>query len=168
MAYRPEVWRDLFIVVGGAAASLVGLLFVVMSLHFNAFQSRLDYNLRATVHAARNNTYHLLTVMLTALAILAPQKPQMVGLELIGLHLFGLRLPLLFTYTHFIRNHGGFPMAMIVTISAGYLLGAAAGAALIWRPEWGLALAAVACAVLMVRTVLTAWMLMFEREHGEA
>ena len=163
---QPEAWRDLFEMIGAAAATLVGLLFVVMSLYFNSIRLNPDYDINATVHAARNNTYHLLTVMVTAVAILTPQPPAVLGAELIVFHLFGLRLPILFTYTHFIEHRGGFPFSMIVTISAGYLLGAAGGAALIGGCGWGLYLVTASCAILLVRSVLTAWMLMFGRPHA--
>ncbi len=165
--YQPEAWRDLFVMLGTAAATLVGLLFVVMSLYFNAIRARADDDVAATVHAARNNTYHLLTVIVTAAAVLAPQPPAILGAELIAFHLFGLRLPILFTYKHFIRRHGGFPMRMIVTISAGYSLGAAGGIALIAHAPWALYLITASCVILLVRSVLTAWMLMFGR-HGAA
>ncbi|HEY7851472.1 MAG TPA: hypothetical protein VIB82_00755 [Caulobacteraceae bacterium] len=165
---QPEAWRELFVMLGAAAATLVGLLFVVMSLYFNSIRHNPDYDITATVHAARNNTYHLLTVMLTAVAMLTPQPPAMLGVELIGLHLFGLRLPILFTYTHFIEHRGGFPFSMIVTISAGYLLGAAGGLALIGHCGWAPYLVTVSCATLLVRSVLTAWMLMFGRRHEAA
>ncbi len=165
---QAERWRDLFVMVGGAAAALVGLLFVVMSLYFNAIRAAPDYDVNATVHAARNNTYHLLTVLVTAVLILAPQPADVLGAELICLHLFGLRLPLFFTYEHFIAHRGGFPMSMIVTISTGYSLGAASGVALIVHPAWGLYLAAASCMILLVRSVLTAWMLMFGRRQAPA
>jgi hypothetical protein len=55
---------------------------------------------------------------------------------------------------------------MTITIAIAYSLGAAGGAALILRPAWGPYLAAAACLTLIVRTVLTAWMLMFERPHA--
>src|SRR5665213_3239736 len=97
-AYQPEVWRDLFVMVGTAAATLVGLLFVVMSLHINAIRNRPDDNLSATIHAARNNTFHLLTVLVTAAVVLAPQPPSVLGAELVAIHLFGLRLPIIFIY----------------------------------------------------------------------
>ena len=125
--YEPELWRDLFVMLGGAAAALVGLLFVVMSLYFNAFRASPDYDMGATVHAARNNTYHLLTVLVSAALVLSPQPAPLLGAELVVLHLFGLRLPILFTGRHFVEHHGGFPVSMIVTISAGYLAGAAGG-----------------------------------------
>ncbi|HXV01060.1 MAG TPA: hypothetical protein VG166_11230 [Caulobacteraceae bacterium] len=165
---QPEVWRDLYVMIGTAAATLVGLLFVVMSLYFNSIRDQTDYAMAATVHAARNNTYHLLTVMVTAIAVLTPQPMRLLGGELAILHLFGLRLPILFTYAHFIENRGGFPFSMIVTISAGYVLGAAGGAALIGRAEWGLYLVTASCILLLVRSVLTAWMLMFGRHRSPA
>lgn len=160
---QPEFWRDLYVMVGTSAATLVGLLFVVMSLYFNAVRQEPDYGMAATVHAARNNTYHLLTVMVTAVAILTPQPARLLGGELVILHLFGLRLPILFTHAHFIQNRGGFPFSMIVTISAGYLLGAAGGVVLIGGAAWGLYPVTASCVLLLVRSVLTAWMLMFGR-----
>ena len=81
-------------------------------------------------------------------------------------HLFRLRLPICFTYTHFIRNRAGFPFSVIVTISGGYLLGAAGGGALMAGASWGLYLAAASLVIILVRSVMTAWMLMFERQTG--
>ncbi len=166
--FLPDAWRDFFIMIGGAAASLVGLLFVVMSLHIEAIRRHPSYEAQATIQAARNNTYHLLTALVTACCLLVPQPPQLVGAELVAAHLFGLRLPILFTYTHFIRNRAGFPFSMIITISSGYLLGAAAGVALIAGARWGLYLAAASSVIILVRSVLTAWMLMFERRGASA
>ena len=167
-AYQPELWRDLFVMVGTAAASLVGLLFVVMSLHINAIRERPDENMSATIHAARNNTYHLLTALVTAARVLVPQPPPALGAELVAVHLFGFRLPVIFTYRYFIENRGGFPFSMIVTISTGYLLGAAGGAALIGEASWGVYLVAASCVIILVRSVLTAWMLMFGRRPDDS
>ena len=166
--YQPEVWRDLFVMIGTSAASLVGLLFIVMSLHIGAIRDRPDYNMGATIHAARNNTFHLLTVLVTAVLVLAPQPPRILGAELVALHLFGLRLPITFTYRHFIENHGGFPISMIVTISTGYMLGAVGGLALIGNAGWGFYLVSASCITILVRSVLTAWMLMFGDRRADA
>jgi hypothetical protein len=163
-----EAWRDLFVMTGTAAATLVGLLFVVMSLHASAIRDLTDYTMSATIHAARNNTYHLLTVLVTAVAMLTPQPIVCFGAELIVFHLFGLRLPIVFTYSHFIERRGGFPFSMIVTISTGYLTGAAGGAALMAGHPWGLLLVSASSAILLVRSVLTAWMLMFGRRSAVA
>jgi hypothetical protein len=162
----PEVWRELFVMIGGSAASLVGLLFIVMSMHFNAFREHLDYKMSATIQAARNNTFHLLTAFVTAVTVLVPQPPVLLGAEVVAMHLFGLRLPVFFTWRHFITNHGGFPVSMIVTITTGYLLGVAGGVALIVHSPAAPYLVAASCTVILVRSVLTAWILMFESRQA--
>ncbi|MFL5296803.1 MAG: hypothetical protein ACJ798_10525 [Phenylobacterium sp.] len=162
----PEQWRDAFVVIGTAAGALVGLLFVVISLHLDRITERTDANMRMTVDGARNNTLHLLTVLVEAVAVLTPQPPLMLGLELIALNLFGLRLPLGIVRRYFDKNvtiseRGGFPMRLIVTVAGAYALGAAGGVAAIARADWALYLVAASCVIKLVRTVLTAWMLMF-------
>jgi hypothetical protein len=61
--YKPELWHDLFVMIGTSAGALVGLLFIVMSLHLGKISERTDYNTRATVDGARYNTIHLLAVL---------------------------------------------------------------------------------------------------------
>jgi hypothetical protein len=165
-SFQPEIWHDVFVMMGSAAAALVGLLFIVMSLYSNAIHGKPDYDMGATIQAARNNTYHLLTVMVTAALVLIPQPMLPLGAELAALHLFGLRLPVLFTYTHFIQNRGGFPFSMVATIAAGYGLGAAGGAAFAMHSGWAPYFVSVSCIVLVVRSVLTAWLLMFGRPRN--
>ncbi len=165
-AYKPELWHDLFIMIGSSAGALVGLLFIVMSLHLDKISERTDYNMRATIHGARSNTVHLLTVLVEAAVVLTPQPLSFVGAELIGINVLGLRLPLAFIYKYFskhitISNRGGFPMGLILAIIAAYLLGLAGGVALFRRLDWGLYLVAASCLSKIVRSVLTAWTLMF-------
>lgn len=71
--YKPEEWHDLFVVIGTSAGALVGLLFVVMSLHFGKISERADHNMRATIDGARYNTIHLLVVLVEAAVVLTPQ-----------------------------------------------------------------------------------------------
>lgn len=163
---RPELWRDLFVMIGTSAGALVGLLFVVISLHLDRILERTDVNMRMTVEGARNNTYHLLTVLIEAAVVLAPQPLVLAGAELIAINLFGLRLPLTIVRRYVrqpvtISERGGFPTRLIATIIAAYLLGAGGGLALLLSRDWGLYLVAVSCMTKIVRTVLTAWMLMF-------
>jgi hypothetical protein len=162
---QPELWHDLYFMLGGASAALVGLLFVVMSLHFHAIKDHPDYNMHATVHAARNNTYHMLTVLVSSALILVPQPQALLGAELAVIHFYGLRLPVFFTYRHFIQHHAGFQLRIVVTIAIAYSLGIAGGIGLILHAPWSMYRVTVSCIVLMVRTVLTAWGLMFDRQH---
>src|SRR5690242_4382831 len=84
-------WQDYFVMLGSTAGALVGLLFVVMSLHIASITERSDANMRATIDGSRNNTFHLLTVLAEAAIILAPQPVLWLGVELIIINLYGLR-----------------------------------------------------------------------------
>jgi hypothetical protein len=46
-AYRPEQWHDFFVVVGGAAAVLTGLVFVAASLNVNTVTQDAAHRYRA-------------------------------------------------------------------------------------------------------------------------
>lgn len=164
--YNPTQWHDLFEMIGASAGALVGLLFVVVTLHFGKITERHDDNLRITLQGARYNMLHLLTVLVESAIILAPQPPSFMGAELIAINLFGLRLPINIIYRYInkhitISNRGGFPTMLLATIICAYLLGAGGGALMFHHPEWALYLVTVSCLIKIVRSVLTAWMLMF-------
>ena len=164
--YRPELWHELFVMIGTSSGGLVGLLFIVMSLHINKIRERADDNIKATIDGAYYNTIHLLVVFVEAAVVLSPQPLSFVGPELIALNIFGLRGPLAFSYKYFnkpitISHGGGFPLGLILTITAAYLLGIAGGIAAFRLMDWSLYLVAASCVIKIVRSVLTAWMLMF-------
>jgi hypothetical protein len=172
-AYQPELWHDLFVMIGTTAGALVGLLFIVMSLHIDKISELPDYNMRVTVEGARYNILHLLTVVVEIAVLLAPQPLSFMGAELIAINLFGLRLPLTIIYKYFdkhitISARGGFPTVLIATIITAYLAGAAGGALLFSHPDWGLYLVTISCLTKIVRSVLTAWMLMFGMKRPPA
>ena len=60
-------WHDFYVTAGGAAAALVGLLFVGVSLHLDAVVSRPD--VRAT---ARGAFQSLIAILVVALVVLVP------------------------------------------------------------------------------------------------
>jgi hypothetical protein len=163
-----EGWHDVFVVIGTSAGALVGLLFIVMSIHLDKITERADDNLRATMDGARFNTIHLLTVLAESVVILAPQPLTFIGVELIALNVLGLRGPFTFTRTY-LRKHitisekGGFPTGLIATIACAYLMGITGAVALSRLCEWGMYLVTASCVLKIVRSVLTAWMLMFAK-----
>ena len=172
-AYQPELWRDVFVMIGTTAGALVGLLFIVMSLHLDKISRLSDYNMRVTIEGARYNILHLLTVVVEMVVLLAPQPILFIGAELIAINLFGLRLPLTIIYRYFdkhitISSRGGFPALLIATIIGAYLLGAAGGIAFFSHPNWGPYLVTISSLIKLVRSVLTAWMLMFGVRRAEA
>lgn len=165
-AHKPELWHDLFVMIGTSAGALVGLLFIVMSLHLDKISERTNYNMHATIHGARSNTIHLLNVLVEAAVVLAPQPLHFMGAELIVINVLGLQHPLAFVYKYFNKNitishRGGFPTGLILTIVAAYLIGIAGAVVVFERLDWGLYLVAASCVIKIVRSVLTAWMLMF-------
>jgi hypothetical protein len=165
-AYKPELWHDVFVMIGTSAGALVGLLFVVMSLHMGKIDERSDDDMRAIIDGARHNTIHLLIVLVEAVVVLAPQPATLAGAELIALNVFGMRGPVLFSLKYArkrirISPNGGFPTGLIVTIAVAYLVGIGGGIAVLRQLDWSLYLVAASCVTKIVRSVLTAWMLMF-------
>lgn len=160
-AYEPDLWHEFFLMLGTSATALVGLLFVVLTIHLQAVQRDRDFHLRA-----RNNAYHLLNVFAVSALALAPQSAVFLGVEVALICLYALRLPVGVTW-HFyhqdkaFRQGKRFWIGIIITIIITYALGVAGGAALITGSSWGLPLVGTCCVLLVVRTVLTAWALMF-------
>ena len=83
-----ESWRDFYIVLGGASATLVGLLFVAISLNADLITSRAQAPLRAV---ASNTFISFLLVLVYALFLLFPDtsadsvKNALLGISVIGI-----------------------------------------------------------------------------------
>jgi modulator of FtsH protease len=75
----PE-WRDLYVMLGGAAAALIGLLFVTVSLHAAALSSPRLTHLRAL--AAHALVCYLLLVLLSILLLIPFQSAGRLGTEI--------------------------------------------------------------------------------------
>ncbi|MGB7741005.1 MAG: hypothetical protein WBM03_17990 [Steroidobacteraceae bacterium] len=167
-SYQPEQWRDLFIMLGSSATALLGLLFVVLTIHLQTVKEDRDFSLRA-----RNNSYHLLNVFVVSALALAPQPTVFFGVGVALVCLYGLRLPIgvtwhLYRQDEAIRARKSFWIGSVVTVGTAYALGIAGGTALIVGSNRGFALVATSCVVLMVRAVLSSWSLMFGVEPASA
>jgi len=79
-AYTAEPWSELYVAIAGAAAALLGLLFVAVSINLEQVLGIAWLPLRA------GETLGVLVVLLaTAVFVLVPgQPPTALGLELIG------------------------------------------------------------------------------------
>jgi hypothetical protein len=160
-AFQPEQWRDLYVMLGTSSAALIGLLFVVMSLHLDEIMKNPVFYIRA-----HNITLHLLTTLVEAALILTPQPMAILGAELVALNLFGLRLPLGFVYQYFyknreIGNRGSYSIYRGMINIGAYLFGVAGGLSLIALSNWGLYLVTVSYVAFLVSGILNAWTIMF-------
>lgn len=160
-AHQIEQWRDLYVMLGTSSAALIGLLFVVMSLHLDAIVKNPVFHTRA-----HNITLHLLTTLVEAALILTPQPTAILGAELVALNLFGLQLPLRFVYAYFyknpeIGNRGNYSIYRGCINIGAYVFGIAGGASLILHSNWGLYLVTFSYVAFLVSGVLNAWTIMF-------
>ena len=77
MAFNPEAWHDLYVMSGGAAAALAGLLFVAMSLHARAIMANAFFRNRAI-----GTLMSLASQLLISGAVLIPGQPiRLLGAE---------------------------------------------------------------------------------------
>jgi len=77
MAYNSGAWQNFYVMTGGAAAALTGLLFVAMSIHSKAIMTHPVFGSRAVT-----TLISLLTQLALAGAVLAPgQSVLVLGIE---------------------------------------------------------------------------------------
>lgn len=66
-AYQPDLWHDFYVVTGGAAAALAGLVFVAVTLHLAAVTGHPGHR-----HRARTIVASLGQILLASLIVLIP------------------------------------------------------------------------------------------------
>ncbi len=78
-SYRPEAWHDFFVMAGGAAGALTGLLFVAMSLHLPQVASSRKHRNRSEATLAAL----VLLIAVAALGAGSHQSTPFLGAELV-------------------------------------------------------------------------------------
>ncbi len=163
MAYETGAWQNFFVMTGGAAAALTGLLFVAMSLHAKAIMANPFFIGRAV-----GTLMSLASQLLLSGAALLPGQPVwLLGVEVEATALFFLAWlirqivtaekdapPVAATLTHQIMERGGG--------SAWIILFNAAGLSLIFRFGGGLYLLAVVMFFMFAWNIYIAWVLITE------
>jgi hypothetical protein len=87
-AQAVEGWHDSYLMIGAAAATLVGLLFVSLSLNVDVITREANADLR--VLAAQTFTSFLNLVMFAVLLLIPNQGSHGLGLPLLGISGYGL------------------------------------------------------------------------------
>jgi modulator of FtsH protease len=156
-AYQPQAWHDLYLMIGGAAAGLTGLIFVAVSLHLREILGNRWH--RGT---AGSSLLALMSVVLISGVLLAPPQPlPLAGLEITAI---AAASPI---YSCLALAH--LPMAqrraevaqLFVGIIAG-LTAAGAGVSIAVGAGGGLWLLLPAAVVALVTSVMNAWRLMVD------
>ncbi len=81
-AYRPELWREAFVMLGGASAALAGLIIVAVSVRADQLTGAPHLWMRG-----RNNTMSMISLTVASLLLLFPQPPTLAGAEMVALTL---------------------------------------------------------------------------------
>lgn len=157
--YQPELWRDMFVVLGSSAAALIGLLFIATSLHLNEI-----VNTPIARRRAFNNTCFLLIILIECLLFLIPQPMRTLGAELIFINLLGLWLPLKVVRSFFKEReryrHAGGRIYRPTIFMTNSLIGIVGGASLIGHSNSGVYLVTASCIISLVFIVFGAWSIM--------
>jgi hypothetical protein len=159
MEIQIEPWRDLYVMLGTSSAALLGLLYVVTSLHLDEIARNSVYRMRA-----RSNSLYLIITLIEAALVLTPQPLATLGSALILDNLFGLSVNVRNTY-RFLRNRdvsvrGGMAFYRALSFMLGFLLGIAGGAFLSAGMAAGLYLVTASYVALLVGVALNAWAIM--------
>lgn len=159
--FQPYLWHELYLMLGTSAAALIGLLFIVSSLHLDDIVKNPAFRLRA-----RNNTLHLVVVFVESMLILTPQPILILGVEIAAINLFCLQFPLRFAIKFFFEDKetgkiGGWSKYRSVSYIATYLFGAVGGAIIpVGQATIGLYFVTASCGMLVVLVVSNAWSIM--------
>jgi hypothetical protein len=154
IAFDPAPWHDFYVMAGGAASALTGLVFVAVSLHLTAI-------LRDPWHRGRagSSLLALMSVVAISGVILAPgQSLNAMGVEVavvalanLAVNAVGLRRA---------RRPGSGATATLFAGSAAALLTIAAGGSLVLEAGPGLWLLLPGAALAFGSSVWNAWELM--------
>jgi hypothetical protein len=88
--FRPEQWHDFFLMVGGGAAALAGLVFVAMSINLSIIARDATHKNRAI----GTLTGFTAVFMMCALALIGEQNHQSIGVEWLA-----ILIPATYIYT---------------------------------------------------------------------
>jgi len=155
----PEIWHNLYLMLGTSSAALIGLLFVATSLHLREIVNNAVYKLRAEY-----TTLIMLGTLVQATAILTPQPLPILAAELLVLNLVGISFPfqLLHRATKIKEppRRGGFSTRRAAFFIAGYMLGIGGAVVMAAGAEWGMYLVTASYASSLIACIWNAWMIM--------
>ena len=155
--YRAEEWHDFFILVGGAAATLTGLVFVAISLNLEVVTQDATHRFRAIGSLAGLTA----VFMICSLGVMGGQDHRAVGVEWLLVAALGA-IVYVYGYVQAIRlggSHVGLRSHRLVAGTMLYVAEVTGATLLLAGFIGGLYVAAVAMVVLLALTISGAWLL---------
>lgn len=163
---RLDQWQDFFVVLGGGAAALTGLVFVAMSMNLGVITQDVTHRYRAI------GTLSGFTAgfMICVLALMGGQDHRAVGAEWLVTSVLAAVI-----YVHgYVRAIGagassiGLGKGRLVTGTALYLVEVTGAALIVAGYVAGLYIAAVALTILLAFMISGAWLLIVGVSKGSA
>jgi hypothetical protein len=156
--FDAPLWHDYFVMVGGGAASLAGLVFVAMSLHLSDITADPAHR-----HRARTILIALTTVFIRCgLVLMGGQSARAVGVEIFGV-IVGVEVVVSRSLQRALRGSGPEQHA-VLSRTLGYgvcLVVEQTGAAILFFGHaWGLYLVGVGMMASVLFIVSGAWLLL--------
>jgi len=156
--FQPELWRNLYVMIGTSSAAPIGLLYVVTSLHLDRIVYNLVYRTRA-----RSNAIFLVVTLVESAVILMPQQIMLLGIKLAAVNLFGWSFPIRNTSRYYYRQRdlgkrGGLSPYRAAAFHGSFLPGIAG--VLAAGVSWGMYLVTMSCVALLVIVAMNAWSIM--------
>lgn len=162
-AYDPHLWHEVFVMLGGAAAALAGLLFVSASLHAEFLMKAPHWRLRVF-----NNTMAITAMVLESALVLIPQSATALGYQLLVFNIFFLFfLPVRFL-VHLIRNETEIRKWRAIYSISAMVIGALGGLSLVTHYGGGLYLTLTSVLIVIWLVILNAFSLMTVSGQAES
>ena len=156
-AYRPDQWHDFFVMVGGGAVVLTGLVFVALSLNVNVVTQDATHRYRAM------DTLTAMTgiFVICAFALMGGQDHRAVGIEWIVVAAISIAV-YLHGYVQAVRRGGSIVWLRrrrVIVAAVLYLTQLVGAALLVAGQIAGLYVAAVAMVAALTLMISGAWLL---------
>ena len=155
-----HLWHDFYLLIGTAAATLIGLMFVAASIAASTMTEQHKAGLQAFFSPT---VVHFAAVLITCVVLSAPlRKWPMLGALVLAVGIFGVG----YSLTVWVRmGRGGFTAKIdladrfwyALSPVAGHLLVVAAGIAALLHYEHSLELLAIAIVLLLLAGLRNAW-----------
>jgi modulator of FtsH protease len=164
-AYRPDQWHDFFVMVGGSAAVLTGLVFVALSLNAAIITRDATYRYRAidTVSGMTG------VFVLCALVLMGGQDHRAIGIEWLVVAAITIAV-YLHGHIQAVRLGGSIAVLRVsrtVTLAVLYLTQLVGAALLLSDHVAGLYMAAVALVAALAFMISGAWLLIVDAAKRE-